>query len=145
MEYILIASLILVIFIPAIYIFFDNMEGYNNKLAISKATRMGHEIVRTAEEVYYGGIPSKRTIKASMPQGIRNISSRSNWSLPYNELLFEYAKRGINESLVFVSDVNLNYTWNNNSMKQGTKTVLITANRTLINSSYVSYVQIKIK
>jgi hypothetical protein len=143
-EYILVSSLILIIFIPATILFLVNIRNSNENLAISKLNKIGNDIVDNAVEVYYQGEPAKITLKESLPDGIVNMTLLKDWSVkpPVNQLVFLVSKKGKNNELVFDSDVNLGGSFTQDQITRGIKNIVLEATST---SSGIPYVNISIK
>ena len=108
-EYLLITALILVIFIPAILMFLYNIRVTDEDFSLSKLNKIGHDIVSSAIEVYYEGVPAKKTIEETIPHGVVNMTIMKDWSInpPINQLIFVVKKRGKLDDMVFDSDVNI--------------------------------------
>ena len=128
-EYILVTSLILIIFIPATILFLVNIRNSNEDLAISKLNKIGNDIVDNAVEVYYQGQPAKITLKESLPDGIVNMTILNDWSVkpPVNQLVFVVSKKGKNNELVFDSDVNIMGNFTSNQITKGIKNIVLEA------------------
>ena len=129
MEYILVASLILIVFIPATFIFMNNIRKSTDELAESKLTRIGNDLVNTAYEVYYQGSPAKISLKINMPDKVLDMYVLKNWSIPANQLVIVLSKGDSNNTLVFDSEVNINGSFSTESFSKGAKDAVITANR----------------
>lgn len=137
MEYILVAAIVLLIFVPSTIIFLSHIRESSDELALGKINRLGHAIVNAAEEVYYQGPPAMLTLRQNMPDGVTNIYILNNWSIPVNQLIIVY--KG-DQPQVFDSRVNINGSFSNASFRQGMKNIVLTANKT---SSH-SFVQVSI-
>jgi uncharacterized protein (UPF0333 family) len=129
MEYLLVASLILLVFVPSTILFFTNIKKSTDDLAVAKIYKVGNEIVNTATEVYYQGEPAKITLKESMPDGLLNISLIQDWTRtpPINELIFTLVIEGNEQDLSFKSDVNINGTFSEESRSKGIKNIVLEA------------------
>jgi hypothetical protein len=128
MEYLLVVALILLVFVPTTYIFLSNIQKSSDELSMTKLTRIGNDIVNTAYEVYYQGVPAKIPLKVDMPDGVSNISIINDWSKPANQLLITFRFNDRDEVLVFDSQVNINGSFPNGTFSKGNKNVLISAN-----------------
>ena len=82
-EYLLVGSLITLIIIPAIYIFYGYSQSSNKEIEQSQLNKVGTDIVNIAEQVYYLGEPSKVTIDATMPSGIAGVEVWKNQELVF--------------------------------------------------------------
>jgi len=141
-EYILVSSLILIIFIPATILFLINIRNSNDDLAISKLNKIGNDIVDNAVEVFYQGEPAKVTMKESLPAGIVNMTILKDWSSSVNQIVFLVSLKGKNNELVFDSDVNIDGSFTKNQFSKGIKNIVLEAKST---SNGVPYVNISIK
>ena len=141
-EYILVSSLILIIFIPATILFLINIRNSNDDLAISKLNKIGNDIVDNAVEVFYQGEPAKVTMKESLPAGIVNMTILKDWSSSVNQIVFLVSLKGKNNELVFDSDVNIDGSFTKNQFSRGIKNIVLEAKST---SNGVPYVNISIK
>jgi hypothetical protein len=144
MEFVLVAAIVLLIFVPSTFIFMKNIRSSNDELALSKIDRMARLIINTAETVYYEGPPSKRTITGDFPEGIAEMYILSNWSDPslVNQLIFNYTASVPPQKLVYDSRINLNGTFDYSAFSRGRKTIVLSANRT---SAGMGFVYIKIR
>jgi len=138
-EYILVIAIVFLIFVPATYIFMKNIGEKQCELGDSQLYKAGHQIVNTAEEVFYQGEPAKVTMYSDFPDGITNITIVHNWSQqpPVNELIFTYYCQGSRSEQPFKSSVNIEGNFSNRSMSQGRKTIVLTANRSPTNVPFV--------
>ncbi len=69
-EFLLIGSLITLIFLPTLYVFYAYSQTSNEEIGQSQLNKVGTDILDIAEKVYYLGEPSKVTIDATMPDGV---------------------------------------------------------------------------
>ncbi len=141
MEYLLVVALILLIFVPTTFIFLTNVRKSSNELTESKLYRLGNDIVNTAYEVYYQGVPAKMTLRADMPSNVVDIYVLNNWATGANQFIFIFANERGNETLVFDSDVNINGSFDELSFAKGLKSLIISAN---ISADGTHYANVKI-
>lgn len=73
MEYLMVASFLLLLTLPMIVLFYQESVSFNNEIALAQTTKSINKIVNTANTVYYLGPPSKRTIQVYLPEGISSI------------------------------------------------------------------------
>ncbi|MBU1205244.1 MAG: hypothetical protein KKA61_00125 [Nanoarchaeota archaeon] len=98
-EYLLVAGLIILIILPSIYVFYSYSQRSNEEIRQSQLSRVGNNIVDAAEKIYYLGEPSKATLDATMPEGIRKMEIWCN-----QELVFFLAD---GSEIAFKSRVNI--------------------------------------
>ena len=60
MEYLLVGSLITLIIIPTIYVFYSYSKSSNKEIEQSQLNKVGTDMVDVAEQVYFLGEPSFR-------------------------------------------------------------------------------------
>jgi len=139
-EYILVATLLFVILIPAIFLFMTYMKNSTEDLALSKLNKIGNDIVQSASEVYYLGEPAKITLQETIPDGLKSMSIEKNWTKnpPVNHLVFVVSRQGKSSDMVFISDVNINGIFTGNMISKGTKNIIVQANRTIAGTPFVS-------
>ncbi|MBU3941609.1 MAG: putative metal-binding motif-containing protein [Nanoarchaeota archaeon] len=78
MEYLLVGSLVTLIIIPTMYVFYGYSQTSNEEVKQSQLNKVGTDIVDIAEQVYYLGEPSRVTIDAAMPEGIMGMEVWKN-------------------------------------------------------------------
>ena len=108
MEYLLVAALILIVVIPATYLFFNYSQRSSGQIKEGRVTKMGSDIVNNAETIYYLGEPSRIVLTETMPEGVDELRIDSDWEQGVNELVFVTRFAGGEASdFVFSSKVNL--------------------------------------
>lgn len=75
LEYLLITGFAFMFSIPMIIVFYSQSHQLNEDVTASQADRIASEIVEAADEVYYLGEPSKKTIRVYMPQGVESVTT----------------------------------------------------------------------
>ena len=83
MEYLLVAGLIMLVILPSIYIFYSYSHRSNEEIRQTQLNEIGRGIVDAAERVYYLGGPSKTTLDATMPDGIKGMEIWCNQELVF--------------------------------------------------------------
>ena len=78
MEYLLVGSLITLIIIPTMYVFYGYSQRSNEEIKQSQLNKVGTDIVDIAEQIYFLGEPSRVTIDAAMPEGIIGVEVWNN-------------------------------------------------------------------
>ncbi|MBN2423297.1 hypothetical protein JXB41_08800 [Candidatus Woesearchaeota archaeon] len=73
MEYIVITGVAFMILIPGMYLFRNYVASSNDQIIEQRINLIANEILNTAREMYYVGVPSKRVIEIDMPDEIANM------------------------------------------------------------------------
>ncbi len=73
MEYIIIIGFVIIMLIPATYIYIRYSGSSSDALSSSKASQIANEIVKAANEVYYLGEDNQKNIEVSFPSNIEAI------------------------------------------------------------------------
>lgn len=84
LEYLLIIALVLGIIVPTTYLLFRYTSESNVQIIDSQITRIGRNIIDTAETVYFSGEGSKIILGINMPEGVENIAILRNRELVLN-------------------------------------------------------------
>lgn len=74
MEYLAIFSITAIMIIPMIFIFSTQSSYLKAEVINAQLDKAGSEIADSAEEVYYMGPPTKKTIKVVFPEGVNEVS-----------------------------------------------------------------------
>ena len=78
MEFLLVMGFAFLMTIPLLVIFYQQSETLDTDITASQVDKVASEIRDAADEVYYLGTPSKKTLTLYMPDGIQNVSLRNN-------------------------------------------------------------------
>ncbi|MBN2142192.1 hypothetical protein JW711_02580 [Candidatus Woesearchaeota archaeon] len=78
MEFLLVIGFALLMSLPLIFIFYKQSETLNTEVAESQVDKIANTIRDAADEVYYLGAPSKKTLKIYMPKNVLNITIMDN-------------------------------------------------------------------
>jgi len=101
-EYMLIVALTFAIIIPATYLFYSYSKDSSQEITDAQITKLGRNIVDSAEKIYYSGLGSKTIADLNVPDGV--ISAVI---IDGKELVFNVSSNiGISE-VVFFSSVNM--------------------------------------
>lgn len=73
MEYLIIVGFVIVMLIPAAYLYIKYSSSSSDALSSSKTTQIVNEIVKAANEVYYLGEDNQKNIEVSFPSNIEAI------------------------------------------------------------------------
>lgn len=102
LEYILIVALTLVVIVPAAYLFYNYSRQSSEEFKDSQLTKIGRDIVDTAQSIFYSGQGSKTELDLNIPDNV--ISAVI---IDSKELVFNVTTNvGITE-IVFFSSVNI--------------------------------------
>jgi len=74
MEFLMIVGMALLMTFPLIIIFFQQQENLRTEIGASQLDKVASEIRDAADEVYYLGAPSKKTVTVYMPEGVKDIN-----------------------------------------------------------------------
>ncbi len=101
-EYAMIMGFIVLITIPLIMIYYDNVASSNEEIVSRQVNQISQKIVDAAETVYYLGEPSQTTLKVHIPAGVTEVTIGQK-----KEIIFRIrATTGISD-IVQVSSVNI--------------------------------------
>ena len=73
MEYLIIIGFVIVMLIPAVYLYIRYSSSSSDVLSSSKASQIANEIVKATNEVYYLGEDNQKNIEVSFPSNIEAI------------------------------------------------------------------------
>ncbi|MFC1648090.1 hypothetical protein ACFL1B_01390 [Nanoarchaeota archaeon] len=74
LEYLLVTGFAFIFIIPIIALYYSQSSQLNEDITSAQADRIASEIVEAANEVYYLGEPSKKTLTAYMPENVKSIT-----------------------------------------------------------------------
>lgn len=83
MEYLIVFTMAFFMTIPLIIIFAVQSNNMQSDIAGAQLNKLAVEIVNAAEEVYFLGSPSQKTLTVMFPNGINSVTIESN-SLVFN-------------------------------------------------------------
>lgn len=78
MEFLLVVGFAFLMTVPLIIIFYQQSETLSTEISASQINKVAGEIRDAADEVYYLGSPSKKTVTVYMPEGVQSISIGGN-------------------------------------------------------------------
>ncbi|MBI2143864.1 hypothetical protein HYU17_01780 [Candidatus Woesearchaeota archaeon] len=132
LEYAMIATVVGVLLLPAIYLFLHSSKESLEGIDHSQLDKLGRDMVATAEKVYYMGPPSRILMEPRMPDNVLNISIQKLQN-GINILLFNVTSsiaRGV-QTFAYDSPVSINGTFTaaleNRSISAGLKEINIEA------------------
>jgi len=101
-EFITIFGFIFLMTIPLVLVFFSQLGSVRDSLGQNQLRNIAIKLADKSESIYYLGEPSKTSIKAFFPEGIRYVI------LTGNEIMFGIMNsNGIIEEIYSVSQVNV--------------------------------------
>lgn len=95
MEYLIVFTMAFFMTIPLIIIFSVQTNNMQSDIAGAQLNKMASEIIDAAEEVYYLGSPSQKTLEVTFPRGLRDVVVEPNslvfymWGESYNYTHYE--------------------------------------------------------
>ena len=130
-EYILTASVIGIMILPAAYFFYSYSSSSADQIDKAQLDRLGRDIINTAEKVYYQGPPSRTQLEVRMPKSVKNLSIIGDWGTGAQMLLITATSGNSLTDFPYPSRVNINGTFNNSfyelSISPGIKQINIEA------------------
>mgnify|MGYP000139883470 CR=1 FL=1 len=78
-EYLLVISFVLFVVLSALGIAMTYSAQMKDTLKFNQIETFSQNVISAAETVYYSGEPSKTTVKAYLPEGIREIRIKDNY------------------------------------------------------------------
>ena len=78
MEFLLVVGFAFLMTIPLIVIFYQQSQSINTEVSASQVDKVASEARDAADEVYYMGAPSKKSISIFMPEGVNSVSFTNN-------------------------------------------------------------------
>lgn len=127
MEYVIVVFIVALLIIPAVYLIYSFSKSSETELRQIQINKVGNEIVRTAEKVYYQGAPSRIVLEESMPEGITQIRIEKDWNLNQNELVVDTYFNSKSSQFSFPSKVNIAGSFPPKSYGRGLKKIRIEA------------------
>lgn len=127
MEYVIIIGFVIIMLVPAAYIYIRYSSSSSDALSSSKASQIANEIVKAANEVYYLGEDNQKNIEVSFPSNIEAIEFANK------EIVFRTKdSKGNIQEIVEVASVPLSGTLPN---VQGKKSITVRSlgNRVSVN------------
>lgn len=78
LEFLMIMGVAMMMILPLVAVFFQQSENLNTEITESQADKVASEIRDAADEVFYLGAPSKKTISVYMPDNVVLASIADN-------------------------------------------------------------------
>jgi uncharacterized protein (UPF0333 family) len=73
MEFLMVVGFAFLMTVPLVIIFYQQSQNLTTEVSASQVDKIASEIRDAADEVYYLGTPSKKTITVFMPETIKSI------------------------------------------------------------------------
>jgi hypothetical protein len=100
-EYLLVISLLFMMLIPGIYMYYSYSQTSMQEVAGAKIADIGNSVINNAENSYFLGQGSRITLDITMPQGVKSAWIKCSADKTYCELVFKFAET----DAVFTTDV----------------------------------------
>jgi uncharacterized protein (UPF0333 family) len=78
MEFLMVVGFAFMMTAPLIIIFYQQSQNINTEVTSSQLDKVASEVRDAADEVYYLGSPSMKTITIYMPKGVKSITIANN-------------------------------------------------------------------
>jgi len=101
MEFLIVVGFAFLMTIPLIALFYRQSENINSEVTSSQMDKVASEIRDAADEVYYLGSPSKKTITVFIPENLKCINMTGS------SIIFRVASPGGDYDLVKWTAANL--------------------------------------
>jgi len=100
-EYLLVVSFVLFVILTALGVALTYSSQMKDTLKFNQIESFSQSIITEAEKIYYAGFPSKTTVKAYLPEGIKEIRISDYF------LIFNVSTNSGESVIAFRSNVNL--------------------------------------
>lgn len=101
MEHLLLVGFVTFVLVSLLGIAYLYSSQIKDQIRVNQVDKIGKKIRDNVENVYYMGEPSKTTIRAYMPEGVRSITVYSN------EIIFIVATSSGDSMLSYRSEVTM--------------------------------------
>src|SRR4030043_750560 len=78
LEFLIVVGFALLMTFPLVIIFYQQSNNINTEVTSSQADKVASEIRDAADEVYYLGSPSKKTITVFLPENVKGVRISGN-------------------------------------------------------------------
>ncbi len=78
LEFLMIMGVAMLMILPLVVVFFQQSENLNTEITDSQADKVASEIRDAADEVFYLGAPSKKTVSIYMPENVVSAGLSDN-------------------------------------------------------------------
>ncbi|MEM4638125.1 MAG: hypothetical protein QXK76_03845 [Candidatus Woesearchaeota archaeon] len=123
MEYVLIIAFSLLIAIPLTIIFFQYSQTYNDDVVLSQVNSVMDTILASAEEIYYLGEPSQKTITVYLPESVEEITFSNGY--------FSFKMNSGGNTYTLYRSANINFTGNMSRVAGARKITIKAVNNTV--------------
>ncbi len=125
MEYSMIAVTIALKVIPLAFIAFSFSKSSSAEISQGQINKLGDDIVKTSEKIFYQGYPSRITLEGTMPDGVTEIRIDKDWNSGQNELVFVTYFNSVSSEFSYPSRVNIAGDFQSESFSPGQKRIRI--------------------
>jgi uncharacterized protein (UPF0333 family) len=101
LEYLMITAFAFLFTIPLLGLFYTQSQRMQQDVTTTQVDRVASELADAADEVYYLGEPSKKTLKLYMPRNVEDIQ------LGDQKLVFKVRREGYTTDVVKDTAANL--------------------------------------
>ena len=105
LEYLLIVGITFAIIIPTTYLFYNYSKESSQEISDSQITKIGRDIVDTAELIFYSGQGSKTTLQLNIPKNVEKALIIDGKELVFNVT----TSFGISEIVFFLLSFSLSF------------------------------------
>lgn len=124
LEYLMIVGAGILMIIGSLYVYNHYSLTAQEKLTENQVNQIANNLVDAAEEVYYLGHPSQKTIEFLMPLNVEKIVVLNN-----NELVFCVKKDGSISEMAYPSRVSISLNLTAEDFSKGSKKYFILAKK----------------
>ncbi len=117
-EYIIVVSFIMFLIISTLGIAFFYADNISDRIKMDQVENYARKVISSSERIYYAGEPSKTTLNAFLPSGVKSIEVIDN------SLIFDISTSTGANKISFTANVILD---GNLSITEGTKRISLTA------------------
>lgn len=108
LEYLMVVALTFAIIIPTTFLFYHYSTESSQEIVDAQITKLGRNLVDTAESIFYSGLGSKTVLRINVPDKVASASIIDGRELVFNVT----SDFGVSE-MVFFSAANLTTTSTN--------------------------------
>lgn len=104
MEYLAVMGLSLLLVIPMVVIYYEQSSSLSDDINAARLQKIAQETIDAAEEVYYLGAPTTKTLTIHMPRNVQAITIQDA------SIVIEYTTTYGQSSYIASSELALNLT-----------------------------------
>ena len=122
MEYLAVIGISLFLIMPMVIIFYERSGSLQDDVNAAQLEKIGLDIIDAAEEAYYLGPPTQKSLDINLPQGIQAVT------IGAEDVTFDYTTLQGTSSLSLTSKLPLNMSGTINT-HPGPQTLIIKAHK----------------